>query len=72
WFPDGNIDIVAESTSFRVHRGVLSVHSVLFHDILSMPQPREPGEPASFPVIEVSESSSDVRDLLLAIYNYHP
>ena len=29
-FADGNIDIIAGNTSFRVHRGVLSVHSEVF------------------------------------------
>ncbi|EPT05746.1 hypothetical protein FOMPIDRAFT_31857, partial [Fomitopsis schrenkii] len=71
WFSDGNIDIVAEGTSFRVHRGILSVHSELFRDMLSMPQPGGP-ESVSCPVIEVSDSSSDMRHLLLAIYNCHP
>ena len=53
WFPDGNIDIVAEGISFRVHCGILAVHSELFRDMLLMPQPRGPSRAAFVPNIEV-------------------
>ncbi|EPT05730.1 hypothetical protein FOMPIDRAFT_1084668, partial [Fomitopsis schrenkii] len=64
---DGNIDIVAEATAFRVHRSVLSTHSELFRNMLSIPQP----QPLCFgtcPIIEVTNSTDDMRHLLLALY----
>jgi BTB/POZ domain len=31
WFPDGNVVLQVESTLFRVHRSILSMHSEVFH-----------------------------------------
>ena len=71
WFWDGNIDIVAGSIRFRVHRSVLSAHSELFHDMLSIPQPESKGAQAqdTCPVVEVADTADDMRHFLLALYN---
>nr|VWP00669.1 Uncharacterized protein [Ganoderma boninense] len=39
WFEDGNIVVVAQSTAFRFHKSVVSLHSSLFRDLFSIPQP---------------------------------
>lgn len=71
WFWDGNIDIVAEETTFRVHRSVLSAHSEFFHDMLSIPQPERDGtsEQDKCSVVEVADNADDMRHFLLALYN---
>lgn len=71
WFWDGNIDIVAEKTTFRVHRSVLSARSELFHDMLSIPQPERDGPPEQDKclVVEVADNADDMRHFLLALYN---
>lgn len=71
WFWDGNIDIVAGNIRFRVHRSVLSAHSELFHDMLSIPQPENGGaqEQDRCPIVEVTDSADDMRHLLLTLYN---
>lgn len=67
WFSDGNIDIVAEDTVFRVHR------AVLFRGMLSIPQPTGADNSAPCPSsVEVTDSADDMRHLLLAIYNSNP
>ncbi|KAI0783929.1 hypothetical protein BC629DRAFT_1518200 [Irpex lacteus] len=35
WFEDGNVVLVAETTGFRVYRGLLARHSEIFHDMFS-------------------------------------
>ncbi len=39
WFEDGKIVLVAEDRAFKIHRGILSVHSVVFRDMFQTPQP---------------------------------
>lgn len=68
WFPDGNIDIVAEGTAFRVHRTVLSAQSEVFRVMLSIPQPATTADDGDFPVVEVTDSADDMRHLLLVLY----
>ena len=71
-FEDGNIDIIAGDTSFRVHHGVLSVHSEVFRDMLSMPQPEGSIASGDRPWVEVTDSADDLRQLLLVLYHRHP
>ncbi|KAH9932292.1 uncharacterized protein B0H18DRAFT_987449 [Fomitopsis serialis] len=68
WFPDGNIDIVAEGIAFRVHRTVLSAQSEVFRVMLSIPQPAATGDDGDFPVVKVTDSADDMRHLLLVLY----
>jgi hypothetical protein len=39
WYDDGNIIIQAESTLFKVYRGILAQNSTVFEDMLVLPQP---------------------------------
>ena len=41
WFEDGNIVVIAQNTTFRFHKGVLSLHSQAFRDLFSVPQPHQ-------------------------------
>ena len=70
WLDDGNIVIVAQQTSFRVHKSVLSRHSNFFKDLFAVPQPS--GLPdCSFdnlPVVAVSDTDYDFKALLDVIY----
>ena len=75
WFDDGNIVVVAQSTAFRFHKSVVSLHSSVFRDLFSIPQPslmdEEVDEILIFdgcPVVHVSDTSYDFRELLRAIY----
>ena len=71
WFDDGNIVVVAQNTAFRFHRSVLSVHSDVFRDLFSVPQPQLSDQEQSIEgcaVVHVSDTSYDFRELILAIY----
>lgn len=39
WFEDGTIVLLSGQVKFRVYRGVLTEHSPVFVDMLSLPQP---------------------------------
>lgn len=74
WFTDGNIILEAETTQFRVHRGVLAKHSSVFKDMFDVPQP--PGEPEieGCPIVHLSDTAQDVGHLLNRLYDcfYNP
>ncbi|KAJ7094272.1 hypothetical protein C8R44DRAFT_645397 [Mycena epipterygia] len=69
WLPDGNVVLQAHDTQFRVHWGVLSLHSSVFRDIQGLPQPPEQPSVEGCPVVELSDSVEDVNNLLKALYN---
>ena len=65
WFEDGNIIIVVQHTKFRVYRGPLIKHSLVFRDMLSLPQPVENSEkPQDLPIIYLEDDPSDIRRIL--------
>ncbi|KAI1786587.1 hypothetical protein LXA43DRAFT_952359 [Ganoderma leucocontextum] len=74
WFEDGNIVVITQNTAFRFHKSVLSLHSPVFRDLFLVPQPSPAGgeEPVETldgcPVVRVSDTSYDFRELLRAIY----
>lgn len=68
-FEDGNIMIVAETTTYRVHRSVLSRKSALFKDLLSLPQPDTAETLDGLPVVRLLDRAEDITMLLDAIYN---
>lgn len=69
-FEDGNIALVAGTTAFKVHRGVLSRKSDLFKDLLSLPQPPDSVQYwEGLPVVPLMDSAEDVAILVDAIYN---
>ena len=73
WFEDGNIVVVAQNTAFRFHKSVVSLHSSVFRDLFSIPQPSLMGEEVDetfdgCPVVRVSDTSYDFRELIRAIY----
>ncbi|KAM5544046.1 hypothetical protein V8D89_002232 [Ganoderma adspersum] len=82
WFEDGNVIVVAQDTAFRFHKSVVSLHSSVFRDLFSIPQPESlMGEEVDekfdgCPVVHVSDTSYDFRELLRAIYGgvsyFHP
>lgn len=69
WFDDGNIVIQAKETLFKVHKSVLALHSPVFKDMFSIPQPPQEGEIMieGCPVIRVSDSPVDVTIVLEAL-----
>ncbi|KAH9486219.1 hypothetical protein JR316_0000283 [Psilocybe cubensis] len=57
WFEDGNIALQAEDTQFRVHRGVMARHSVVFRDMLLIAHP-ETGSVDGCPVVSLADDAA--------------
>ena len=70
WFEDGNVVVIAQTTAFRFHKSVVSLHTSVFRDLFSIPQPSPVGEESfdGCPVVHVSDTSYDFRELVRAIY----
>lgn len=72
WFEDGNVVLVAETTGFRVYRGLLARHSEIFHDMFSMPQPEQTAEDTyeGCPVVRMADDTADeVSKILTVLYD---
>jgi len=71
WFPDGSIILQSENILFRVYSGLLSLHSPLFRDLFSLPQPpasdQEVYEGVS--VVEMADTANELYYLLKAQQN---
>ncbi|KAL6297854.1 hypothetical protein BKA93DRAFT_745237 [Sparassis latifolia] len=39
WYDDGSVILVAGTSAFRVHCGILSQYSSVFRDLFMVPQP---------------------------------
>ncbi|KAI6039142.1 hypothetical protein EDC04DRAFT_2603393 [Pisolithus marmoratus] len=69
WFDDGNIVLVAEGKCFRVYRGMLSVHSPIFKDMFSCPQPADQEETIEgCAVVHLQDSASELQHVLRALF----
>ncbi|KAI0697613.1 hypothetical protein BC835DRAFT_1270241, partial [Cytidiella melzeri] len=70
WFEDGNVVLVAKSTGFRVHRGVLARHSDVFRDMFLVPQPANGEMLQDCPVIRLADDNPDeVAAVLNILYD---
>ncbi|KAF7315146.1 BTB domain-containing protein [Mycena indigotica] len=70
WHMDGSVILQALTTQFRVHWGLLTMHSTVFKDMYALPQPNA-SEPTveGCPVVEVHDDPVDLQNLLKALYN---
>ena len=70
WLEDGNVIIQAQTTQFRVHRGILSRHSCVFKDMFAIPQP-DLGEPVieGCPIFRLFDAAQDWENLLTLLYD---
>ncbi|KAI0783936.1 hypothetical protein BC629DRAFT_1594063 [Irpex lacteus] len=69
WFDDGTVILIAETTGFRVYRGLLVRHSDIFRDMFLLPQPTsEPnGHPPDCPIVRLADDSAEEVAILLNI-----
>lgn len=68
WFKDGNIVLQTRSKQYRVHQSVLSVHSSVFRDMFSIPQPDEQKTIDGCPVVDLVDPSEEWDTLLELMY----
>ena len=66
WLADGNCVVVAKDTAFRVYKGILSLHSQLFRDLISLPN--SSGDTMDgCPIVMVPDDPRDLRCLFLVL-----
>lgn len=68
WFDDGNVILVAEGLGFRVYRGILGRHSEVFRDMFTLAQPPANDEREGCPIVELSDTASELMCLLGALF----
>jgi hypothetical protein len=70
WYADGNIILRCDDIVFRVYGGLLSQHSNVFLDLLSLPQPEEDSETMDgCPLVPLyHDSPIDLGHFLVAIH----
>nr|GAT57863.1 predicted protein [Mycena chlorophos] len=70
WHSDGSVVLQASNKQFRVHWGVLTMHSSVFKDLYSVPQPDLPGPMVDgCPVVELHDDPEPLAHFLRALYN---
>jgi hypothetical protein len=71
WFEDGTLVVRAETTVFRVYRGILASQSEVFKDMLAFPQPDDPEAEAfdGCPVVRVQDSAEDMSCFLRVLHD---
>ncbi|GJE90724.1 BTB/POZ domain-containing protein [Phanerochaete sordida] len=69
WFEDGNVVLLAQNRSFRVHQGMLAKRSTYFADAFASPR-RDLSEEMceGCPLVRLDDEADDMRILLLALY----
>lgn len=69
WFEDGNIILGAVNISFRLHRGILSRHSVVFRDMLMLPQGPESPKAFGCPLVQLHDKGEHLVMLFTVLYD---
>ncbi|KAF7298011.1 BTB domain-containing protein [Mycena chlorophos] len=70
WHYDGSVVLQAANTQFRVHWSVLTMHSSVFKDMYSVPQPDVAGPTVeNCPVVELHDDPQDLEYVLKALYD---
>ncbi|KAJ6589833.1 hypothetical protein DFH09DRAFT_908850 [Mycena vulgaris] len=69
WHNDGSLVLQADNTQFRVHWGVLALHSSFFRAMQSVPQPPDQPSVDGCPVLEMQDAVQDIEHLLKVLYN---
>ncbi|ETW78674.1 hypothetical protein HETIRDRAFT_240713, partial [Heterobasidion irregulare TC 32-1] len=70
WFEDGNIILVCESIGFRVYKGILSSHSEVFWDMLSVGSPSADDSFDGCALVHLSDSAGDALHFLKTLYDW--
>ncbi|KAJ7077641.1 hypothetical protein B0H15DRAFT_861447 [Mycena belliarum] len=69
WFADDNLILRAESTLFRVSKGVLAARSSVFRDMLAFGDAAGEETLDGCPVVRMHDSAADVHAFLRAIFD---
>ncbi|EPT05798.1 hypothetical protein FOMPIDRAFT_1039557 [Fomitopsis schrenkii] len=70
WYDDGNVILISnDNVGFRLYRGLLADRSTVFRDMFSLPQPPEAQSISGCPVVNLSDSSVVLKELLAELFH---
>ncbi|KAJ7842915.1 hypothetical protein B0H13DRAFT_2676471 [Mycena leptocephala] len=69
WFDDGTVVLKAQTTLFRVYRGILAAQSPIFRDTFAIPQPVAQEMYDGLPIILLPDSPADLKIFLAATHD---
>lgn len=71
WFEDGTVVLSAKTTLFRVYRGILCQHSIVFKDMFSFPQENTQKINAldGIPVVDLHDDPTELSYFLRALHD---
>ena len=69
WYEDANVIFQAESSLFRVHKGILQARSSVFRDMFAIPQttPLDSDVMDGCTIVQLPDAAEDIRCFFLAI-----
>ncbi|KAH8103818.1 hypothetical protein BXZ70DRAFT_665594 [Cristinia sonorae] len=70
WFPDGTVILRAEETHFRVYSGILSLHSPIFRDLFTLPQPLDDEVYDGCPVVSLQDGAEELGEFLKVLHRW--
>ncbi|KAJ7764718.1 hypothetical protein B0H16DRAFT_1717950 [Mycena metata] len=70
WFRDGTLVLTADNVLFRVYGGLLAQESLIFEDMLRIPQPPDAETVEGCPVVHLPDNGRDVEYFLKALFDY--
>ena len=72
WFDDGTVVLQAETTLFRVYRGVLKAQSPFFDDLFALPQQdsEQFEKYEDCPLVTMHDLATDARVFLKAMFDH--
>lgn len=77
YMPDGDLAILScpaddgSAVAFKIHKGLLSYHSLVFQGMLALPD--VPGAMETYdgvPAVQLQDNAKDLEDFLIPLYDY--
>ncbi|KAJ6487133.1 hypothetical protein C8R47DRAFT_1127803 [Mycena vitilis] len=68
WFEDGNLILQAGQCQYRVYRGLLAAQSLIFRDMISLPQPTDSELIEGCPLVRLPDPEVEVTPFLQAMF----
>lgn len=72
WYQDGTIIFVAQDTAFRIYRGLLAQHSIVFRGLFMVPQPEDAEQIDGCLVVRISDHPRDFEYMLRFLAGLSP
>lgn len=68
WFEDGNLVVLSQDVSFRLHKTILSLHSEVFRDMFLLPVSADTEVIDGCPVVRLTDRAEHLALFFHALY----